>query len=171
MKFKVLKKDLVTVLQRSVVRTAADASHRNRRVSFKSDLQESLRLLGTKPSLTYVWKDSHHKHKLRNTHNDVSNRTRSKADYTDQHIGSRTRSKMHNINVNNLSVQNIFFPLHDAILFQGHGMSQKQDLQLGVVEYKVYHSVLLNTKSQVYFDRLVQLHMLDKTEKNGNVIR
>jgi hypothetical protein len=44
----------------------------------------------------------------------------SKEDYTDQHIGSRIRSKMHNINVNNLSVQSLFFPLHDAILFQGH---------------------------------------------------
>jgi hypothetical protein len=77
----------------------------------------------------------------------VSTRTRSKADYKDQHIGSRTRSKMHNINVNNLSVQNLFFPLHDAILFQGHGKSQSQDLQLGVLECKVYHNVLMNTKS------------------------
>jgi hypothetical protein len=58
----------------------------------------------------------------------VSNRARSKADYTDQHDGSRTRSKMHNINVNNLSVQNLFFPLHNAIIFQGHGKSQAQDL-------------------------------------------
>jgi hypothetical protein len=78
------------------VRSAADASHRNRRVSFKSDLQESLTLLDTKPS--FFWKDSHHKHKSRRTDNDVSNTTRSKADYTGQHIGSRTRSKMHNIN-------------------------------------------------------------------------
>jgi hypothetical protein len=95
--FKILKNDLVTVLHRSVVRSAADASHWNRRVSFKSDVQESLKLLDTKPSLSFVWKDSHHKHKSRSTNNDVSNRTRSKADYTDQHIGSRTRSKMHNI--------------------------------------------------------------------------
>jgi hypothetical protein len=58
----------------------------------------------------------------------VSNRTRSKADYIDQHIGSRTWSKMHKINVNNLSVQNLFFNLHDANLFQGHGKSQAQDL-------------------------------------------
>jgi hypothetical protein len=58
----------------------------------------------------------------------VSNRTRFKADYTDQHIGSRTRSKMHNINVNNLSVQNLFFPLDDTTIFQGHGKSQAQDL-------------------------------------------
>jgi hypothetical protein len=45
--FKILKNDLVTVLHRSVVRSAADASHRNRRVSFKSDVQESLKLLDT----------------------------------------------------------------------------------------------------------------------------
>jgi hypothetical protein len=38
--FKILKYDLVTVLHRSMVRSAADASHRNRRVSFKSDVQE-----------------------------------------------------------------------------------------------------------------------------------
>jgi hypothetical protein len=68
-------------------------SHWNRRVSIKSDIQESLNLLDTKPSL--VWKDSHHKHKSRKTNNDVSNRTMSKADYTNQHIGSRTWSKMH----------------------------------------------------------------------------
>jgi hypothetical protein len=81
-----------------MVRSSADANNRNRKESFKSDLQESLKLLDTKPSLKFVWKDSHHKHKLRNTNNDASNKTRSKADYTDQHVGSRTRSKMHNIN-------------------------------------------------------------------------
>jgi hypothetical protein len=133
-----LKNDLVTVLHRSVVRSAADASHRNRRVSFKSDVQESLKLLDTKPSLAFVWKDSHHKYKSRNTNNYVSNRTRSKADYTDQHIDSRIRSKMHNVNLNSLSVQKLFFPLHDAILFQGNGKSQAQDLSLGVVECKDY---------------------------------
>jgi hypothetical protein len=99
----------------------------------------------------------------------VSNRTRSKANYTDQHIGSRFLSKMHNINVNNLSVQNLFFPLHDAILFQGHGKSQVQDLQLGVVECKIYHNVLMNTKSQVDFDCLLQIHTLDNTEEDNNI--
>jgi hypothetical protein len=88
--FKNLKHDLVTVLHRSVVRSVADSSHRNRRVSFKSDVEESLRLLDTKPS--FVWKDTHHKDKSRKTNHHVSNRTRSKADYTDQHIGSRNRS-------------------------------------------------------------------------------
>jgi hypothetical protein len=167
--FKILKNELVTVLYRSVVRLVADANHRNGRVSFKSDVQESLKSLDTKPSLTYVWKDSHHNHKSRKIYNDVSNRTRSKADYTDQHIRSRTKSKMHNINVNNVSVQNLFFPLHDAILFQAHGKSQAQDLKLGVLECKVYHSVLMNTKSQVDFDRLIQLHMLDQTEEDNDM--
>jgi outer membrane protease len=59
--FKILKNDLVTVLHRSVVRSAADTNHWNRRVSFKSDVQESLKLLDTNPSC--VWKDSHHKYK------------------------------------------------------------------------------------------------------------
>jgi hypothetical protein len=167
--FKILKNDLITVLHRSVIRSAADASHRNRRVSFDSDAQESLKLLDTKPSSSFVWKDSHHKHKSRKSNNDVSTRTRSKADYKDQHIGSTTRSKMHNINVNNLSVQNLFFPLHDVILFQGHGKSQAQYLQSGVVECKVYDNVLMNTKSQVDFDRLLQLHMLDKTEEDNDM--
>jgi hypothetical protein len=126
-------------------------------------------LLDTKPSLIFVWKDSHHKHKSRKNINDVSNRTRSKADYTDQHIGSRTWSKMHNVNVNHLSVQNLFFPLDDAILFQGHGKSQAHDLQLGVLEYKVYHNVLMNTKSQIDFDCLLQLHILNQTEEDNDL--
>jgi hypothetical protein len=48
--FKILKNDLVTVLHRSVVRSAADASHRNRRVSLKSNVKESLKLLDSKPN-------------------------------------------------------------------------------------------------------------------------
>jgi hypothetical protein len=172
-KFKILKNDLVIVLHRSVVRSAADISHRNRRISFKSDVQESLKLLDTKPSLG--WKYSHHKHKSRRTNNDVSNRTRSKADYTDQHISIRTRSKIHILNVNNLSVQDLFFLLHDAILFQGHGKPQAQVLQSGLAECKVNHNILMNTKSQIDFDCLLQLNMLDKTKMImiclGNVIR
>jgi hypothetical protein len=150
-----------------VVRFVADSNHRNKRVSFKSDVKESLKLLDTKPS--FGWKDSHHKNKSTKTNNDVSNRTRSKADYTDQHLGSRTRSKMHSMNVNNLSFQNLFFPLHDAIRFQWHGKSQGKDLQLGVFECKVYHNVLLNNKSHVDFDCLPQLHMLDETGENNDL--
>jgi hypothetical protein len=73
------------------------------------------------------------------------------------------------VNFNNLSVQNLFFPLHDALLFQEHGKSQAQDLQLGVVECKVYHSVLMNTKSQVDFDHFFQLNILDNTEENNDM--
>jgi hypothetical protein len=36
--------------------------------------------------------------------------------------------------MNNLSVQNLFFLLHDETLFPGNGKSQAQDLKLGVVE-------------------------------------
>jgi hypothetical protein len=54
--FMISKNELVTVLHRSVMRSAADASHRNRRVSFKSDVQESLKLLDTKPSLSFFGK-------------------------------------------------------------------------------------------------------------------
>jgi hypothetical protein len=67
------------------------------------------------------------------------------------------------------NVQNLLFPLHDTILFQGHGKSQAQDLQLGVLECKIYHHVLLNTKSQVDFDRLLQQHKLDKTEEDNDM--
>jgi hypothetical protein len=146
-----------------VVRSAADANHRSKRVTFKSDVQESLKLLDTKPS--FVCKDSHHKHKSRKNDNDVSTRTRSKADYTDQHIGSRTRSKMHNINVNNLIVQNLFFPLHDATLFQVYGKFQAQDLQLGVVECKVYHNV------SACCDYICQIRLKKTMICLGNVIR
>jgi hypothetical protein len=100
----ILKNDLLTVLQRSMVRSAADSNHRNKRVSFKLDVQESL---------SFVCKDSHHKHKSRNTNNDVSNRITCKADDIEQHIGIRTRYKLHI--VNNVSVPNLFFPLNDAI--------------------------------------------------------
>jgi hypothetical protein len=76
---------------------------------------------------------------------------------------------MHNIIVNSLSVQNLLFPLHDAILFQGHGKSQAQDLQFSVLECNVYHCVLMNTKYQIDFDCLLQLHMLDKTDKDKDI--
>jgi hypothetical protein len=37
------------------------------------------------------------------------------------------------------------------------------------VECKVYHNVLLNTKSQVYFDHFHQLHILDYTEEDNDM--
>jgi hypothetical protein len=38
--FKILKNDLITVLHRSVVRSAEDANHWNKSISLKSDVQE-----------------------------------------------------------------------------------------------------------------------------------
>jgi hypothetical protein len=52
--FKIMKNDLVKFLYRSVVISVVDTAHRNRRVSFKSDVYESLKLLDTKPILTFV---------------------------------------------------------------------------------------------------------------------
>jgi hypothetical protein len=48
--FKILNNDLVTDLHRSVVKSAADASHQDKKVSFKSDVQELFKILNTKPS-------------------------------------------------------------------------------------------------------------------------
>jgi hypothetical protein len=42
------------------VRSAADASHQDTRVSFKSDVQESFKLLDSKTM--FALKDSQHKH-------------------------------------------------------------------------------------------------------------
>jgi hypothetical protein len=53
MTFKILKNDLNTILHRSVVRLAADANHRNKRVSFKSDVQDSLFKLDIKPNADF----------------------------------------------------------------------------------------------------------------------
>jgi hypothetical protein len=71
--FRILKNDLVTALHKCMVRSAADASHRIKRVSFKSDVQNHLKLLDTKPS--FVCKDIHDKYKSRKTNHDMSNRT------------------------------------------------------------------------------------------------
>jgi hypothetical protein len=87
LKFKILKNDLVAVLCRSVVRSSADANHRNKRVLFKSEVQASFKLLHNNTS--FVLNDSHHKYESRKNNNHVSNRTRYKADYTDQHVGSK----------------------------------------------------------------------------------
>jgi hypothetical protein len=90
--FKVLKNDLTTIIHRSVVRSAADTSHRNRRVTFKPDVQEQINKLDTKPGFTN--KENLPKYKSKAVYNDVSSRTRSKANNSDQRIGVSTRSKL-----------------------------------------------------------------------------
>ena len=163
--FKTLKKDMITVLHRSVVRSAADANQRNKQVLLKSDVQDSLNLLDKNSS--FAFKNSHPKFKSRKVHDDVSTRTRSKADYTDQNVGSRTRTKMQSMC--NSTVQNFLHPLHDAILFQGHGKFQNNDFQLGVLECKAYNNVLMDSKSQIDFDGLRQIHELDMAENDSDM--
>jgi hypothetical protein len=74
--FKFLKNDLRTVLHRSVVRSTADTNHRNKRVSFKPDIQEMINKLGVMPS--NLPRNSHSKQQIKKQNNDVAYRTRSK---------------------------------------------------------------------------------------------
>jgi hypothetical protein len=130
----------------------------NKRVSFICDVQESLKLLDNKPTV------------IININQEIlimmcqTEPGLRQITHISKNVGSRTLSKMQNVNVNNLRVQNLFFPLHDAILFQGCEMFQAQNLQLGVLKCKVYHNVSLITKPQVDFDHLHQLYMLGNTE-------
>ena len=63
---------------------------------------------------------------------------------------------------------NFFFPLHYAIIFQGHGKFNDENLQLGIVMCKSYQNTMMDSKSQIDFDRLRQIHALDSL---GNVLR
>jgi hypothetical protein len=76
--FKILKNYLRTVLHRSVIRSAADPTHRNKRVTFKSDVEETLDKLDTIPNTLRPY-DNHPKQRSRKPNDEVSNRTWSKA--------------------------------------------------------------------------------------------
>jgi hypothetical protein len=80
-------------LHRSIVRSAADPLHRNKRVTFKPDTQEILEKLDTIPGAT-SHNENQPKQRSRKSNVDVSNRTRSKAANMNQNIGERTRSKV-----------------------------------------------------------------------------
>jgi hypothetical protein len=87
--FKTLKDDLSAFLHRSVVRSAADPTHRNKRVTFKSDIQETLDKLDTRPSALFR-RNTESKQRSRKQSEDISTRTRSKAGpYIDQCVGNR----------------------------------------------------------------------------------
>jgi hypothetical protein len=85
-------------------------------------------LSGQQPNtnLNFALKNSHPRFKSRKFNDDMSARTRSKADYTDQDVGNRTRFKMQSIC--NSSIQNLLFSLYDTTLFQGHGKFENEDL-------------------------------------------
>ena len=145
-----------------MVRSAADANHWNKQVSFKLDVEDSLIKLDIKPSADF--RHSHSKDKSRAFNDSVSTRTRSKTDFShlDDGVAVRTRSKSQN--KCNLSVQGTLFPLHDVVYFKVHEGFNDEKLELCVLECKVYHNVLMKSKSQIDFDRLRQIHYLDKAE-------
>ena len=82
----------------------------------------------------------------------------------DDGVAVRTRSKSQN--KCNLIVQGALFPLHDVVYFKGHAGFNDEKLQLGVLECKVYHNVLMKSNSQIDFDCLRQIHYLDKAEED-----
>ena len=85
--FKIPKKDLSTVLHRSVVRSAADANHRNKRVTFKPDVQEMIEKLDA--TSNNVPRRNLPKQKTRKQNEDVASRTRSKFGHTDQNVADQ----------------------------------------------------------------------------------
>ena len=105
-----MKNDLTT-LHRRVVRSAADAGHQNKRVQFKTDVQETLNKLDTRPGI--ISKNNHPRSKTKIIKDDVSTRTRSKSSQVDQNVGITTRSKVQG--TCKFSVQGFVFPLHDLI--------------------------------------------------------
>ena len=56
--------------------------------------------------------------------------------------------------------------MHDFIPLSGQRRLEDKRLQLVTSEYKMYHSVLMNSKSKIDFDRLRNLHMLDMAEES-----
>ena len=166
-----MKNDLTTVLHRSVVRSEADTSHQNKRVPFKSDVQETLNKLVERPGITS--KNTHPSSKTKILKDDVSTRTRSKSSQVDQNVGITTRSMLQG--TCNLSVQGLVFPLHDVTPLNGLRRLDDKVLQLETSGCKMYHGVLMNSKTKIDFDRLCNLHMLDMSEKVkihlGSVLR
>jgi hypothetical protein len=120
--FKILKDDLTVVLKRSVVRSAADSAHRNKRITFNSDVQETLEKLDTIPGAA-ILSDNPPKQISRKPNDEISNRTRSK------NIGDRARSTVQFRH--NSSLQGNFFSLYNAIKFKDKRKVNDVNLQLG----------------------------------------
>ena len=126
-----------------------------KRVIFKSDVQETLNKLDARPGITS--KNHHPRNKTKILKDDVSTRTRSNSSQVGQNVGTATRSKLQG--TSDLSVQGFVFPLHNLIPINGQRRLDVKVLQLGTSEYKMYHSVLMNSKTDFYC--LCNLHMLD----------
>jgi len=111
-------------------------------------------------------RNSHSKQKTRKQNDDVASRTRSKTGHLEQNVGNRTRSKLQAIC--NSSSQEVFFPLYDIVMFENNADYKDVDLHLGLPECQIYHSSLIGSKSQTELDRLLQLHILDKSDNDQN---
>jgi hypothetical protein len=96
----------------------------------------------------------------------VSSRTRSKASNPDQRFGVSTGSKFKSIYT--LSAQSVLFPLHDVIPLNSHERPKNENLQLVVLECKIYHDALMNSKSRNDLDRLCNLLTLDMIEEDDD---
>jgi hypothetical protein len=90
--FKALKKDLSRLLHRSVVRSAADANHRNKRLSLKSDMQLRPNKLSTRPGITI--ENYNPTNLARNINDEISIIFRSKRIHIDHGHCVTNRSKM-----------------------------------------------------------------------------
>jgi hypothetical protein len=119
-----MKNDLITVLHKSVFRSAADANHLNKRVSFKPDAQERINKLDIGSRI--ISRNRHPKNKDRDINNDVSTRSRSKITYPNQNAGISTRSKLQVACI--LIDQGLLFPLHDIIPLSYSSTRARDDL-------------------------------------------
>jgi hypothetical protein len=58
----------------------------------------------------------------------------------------------------------IYMNMYLTITFNGQGHFKSIDLQLGIIEFWVYHNDLLESIFQYKFDCLRQLHTLDRID-------
>ena len=90
--FKILKEDMRTVLHRSVVRSANDPGHRNKRVHFKSDMEQVITGMDAKTPRTHKPRRKEDMEvDVEEDEDNISSRTRSQDNLGD--IASRTRSR------------------------------------------------------------------------------
>jgi hypothetical protein len=65
---------------------------------YKSVESISFKFSNSYDQVPFRWIGLHHKYTTTITNNDVSITTKFILDYTDQHVGSKTRTKLHKVN-------------------------------------------------------------------------
>jgi hypothetical protein len=151
--FKILKNDLSIVLHRNVVRSAADPMHRNKRVTFKSDIQETLDKPDTRPNTSFP-RNTESNQRSTKPNDDISISTRSKAvPCIDRYVGNRIRSKVHS--AYSSDIQSVNF--HNKINISN---KKEGDLQLKFTQCNVYQNAI-HPKSHSQLENLRQLNIFD----------